>query len=217
VTDGASIASAVEQVVALDGLVNNAGVAVPGPLEFLPIEDLRHVLDVNVVGQLAVTQAFLPKLRESRGRIVFMSSVAGMLAAPLFGPYAASKFALEALADALRMELASSGVQVSVVEPANIVTPIWAKGRALRADFLDRAPEAESRYGRLIERLQRMSYAVERHGEPPDVVAVAVAHALLAPRPRTRYLVGRGASFMPFMRLIPDRLRDRLVLRSFGA
>jgi len=217
VTDPEAIASAVSQVGTIDGVVNNAGVAMPGPLEYLPLDDLRRSLEVNVVGQLAVTQAFLPKLRESRGRIVFMSSVAGALASPLLGPYAASKFALEALADALRMELAGSGVAVTVVEPANISTPIWAKGRSRRAELAARAPHAETRYARLIAGLERISYAVERHGQSPDLVAATVAHALLAPRPHTRYLVGRGAHLVPLLRLMPDRLRDRLVLRSFGA
>ena len=222
VTDGDAIAAAAQQVGeataqrGVIGLVNNAGIAVPGPLEFLPIDDLRRVLEVNVVGQIAVTQAFLPMLRQTRGRIVFMSSVSGLLAAPMLGPYAASKFALEALSDTLRMELASSGIHVSVIEPASIATPIWAKGRELGVAARADAPEVESRYGKLIAGIQRVSLASERNGQPPEVVAKAVAHALLAKRPRTRYTVGRGAGMMPLVRLLPDRLRDTLVLRSFG-
>jgi NAD(P)-dependent dehydrogenase (short-subunit alcohol dehydrogenase family) len=222
VTDASAIANAVEQVAAatehrgLAGLVNNAGIAVPGPLEYLPIDDLRRQLEVNVIGQMAVTQAFLPMLRQTRGRIVFMSSVSGFLAAPLLGPYSASKFALEALSDSLRMELATTGITVSVIEPANIVTPIWAKGRAQGLTSQGDASEVESRYAKLIAGLQRASYAIEKHGEPPELVARAVAHALLAKRPRTRYRVGRGASMMGLVKLLPDRLRDTLVLRSFG-
>jgi NAD(P)-dependent dehydrogenase (short-subunit alcohol dehydrogenase family) len=223
VTDAASIAAAVEHVRVetgeggLGGLVNNAGIAVPGPLEYLPIDDLRRQMEVNVIGQIAVTQRFLPLLRQTRGRIVFMSSVSGLLAVPLLGPYSASKFALEALSDALRMELASTGIEVSVIEPGNIVTPIWAKGREQGMTSLTDAAEAESRYGRLIAGMRRVSFSSERHGEPPKLVARAVAHALLSKRPRTRYRVGRGSNFLPLLRLLPDRLRDSLVLRTFSS
>src|SRR3954471_14417569 len=119
VTDPESIRSAVEQVgdAPLSGLVNNAGIAVAGPLEFIPIDEFRRQLDVNVVGQVAVTQAFLPALRRSRGRVVFVGSIAGRSALPFLGAYAASKFAVEAVTDALRVELRPWGIDVAVVEP----------------------------------------------------------------------------------------------------
>ncbi len=124
VADEASIREAVQFVLTqepkLEGLVNNAGIAVAGPLEFVPLQELRRVLEVNVVGQVAVTQAFLPLLREARGRVVLMSSISGRVAAPLMGPYAASKFALEAIGDALRRELAPWGIEVSIIEPGNL-------------------------------------------------------------------------------------------------
>jgi NAD(P)-dependent dehydrogenase (short-subunit alcohol dehydrogenase family) len=145
-----------------------------------------------------------------------MSSVSGIMSVPLLGAYSASKFALEAVADALRLELAGSGMHVALIEPANISTPIWAKGREQTSAWQERSPEAIARYERHIKAIERVSYAGERHGDPPEIVARAVAHALLAPRPRTRYLVARGAGMMPLLRLLPDRLRDWMVLRSFG-
>src|SRR3972149_6942761 len=136
VTDSVSIASAAEVVAAavgeagLAGLVNNAGIPVPGPLEFLPLEDIRRQLEVNVIDQIAVTQAFLPLLRKGRGRIVNVGSIAGKFATPFLGPYTASKHAMEGLSDALRQELRPWGIHVALVEPGSIATPIWQKGQA---------------------------------------------------------------------------------------
>ena len=120
----------------LRAVVNNAGIVVPGPLEFLPIDELRRQFEVNFFGALAVTQAFLPMLRAAKGRIVFMSSVSGQIATAFVGAYSSSKFALEAASDALRMELRSSGVGVSVVQPGNVNTPIWRKGRSGKDELL---------------------------------------------------------------------------------
>jgi NAD(P)-dependent dehydrogenase (short-subunit alcohol dehydrogenase family) len=219
VIDAGSIERARDQVAAtlgsggLNGLVNNAGVGFGGPLEFLPIEDLRQQLEVNVIGQVAVTQAFLPLLRRARGRIVFMGSIGGRLATPFLGPYNASKFAIEAITDALRGELRPWGLHVSVVEPGSISTPIWEKSRSL-ADRLERQlpPEAQRLYGEHIAAIRRAVDEAEGRGIPPDEVAKAVAHALTSKRPKTRYLVGRDARLQAIAAaVLPDRIMDRVV------
>ena len=202
----------------LAGLVNNAGVAVAGPLEFIPIEEFRRQLDVNVVGQVAVTQAFLPALRKARGRIVNMGSIGGRVALPLLSPYAASKFALEGITDALRRELRQWGIQVAIVEPGAIATPIWDKSREANEELAkDAPPEAEQLYGKLIERIRAESATLGQTGLPPIEVAKAVEHALTASRPKTRYLVGREAKGRAAAAaLLPDRAFDALVARMLG-
>jgi NAD(P)-dependent dehydrogenase (short-subunit alcohol dehydrogenase family) len=201
----------------LAGLVNNAGVAISAPLEFIPIDQLRAQLETNLIGQVAVTQAFLPALRAGRGRIVNMSSIGGRVALPLMGPYNASKFALEALSDSLRRELRGQGIEVSVVEPGGVKTPIWQKGNAAADSILDgMPPEVGERYGRMVAALRRESRRIEEQtGLPPQAVAEAVAHALTAKRPRTRYLVGRDAkSRASAAKLLPDRALDALIGRA---
>jgi NAD(P)-dependent dehydrogenase (short-subunit alcohol dehydrogenase family) len=220
VTDAGSIRSAVEQVgdAPLAGLVNNAGIAVAGPLEFIPVEEFRRQLDVNVVGQVAVTQAFLPALRQARGRIVNMGSIGGRVALPLLSPYAASKFALEAITDSLRRELRPWGMQVSIIEPAAIATPIWDKSREANEELAkDAPPEAEQLYGKLIDRIRAETAELARTGLPPIEVAKAVEHALTAEKPKTRYLVGRAAKGRAAAAaLLPDRAFDRLIARALG-
>ena len=202
--------------VALHGVVNNAGVVVAGPLECLPLEDLRRQLEINVVGAIAVTQAALPLLRRSRGRVVFMSSVSGQLATPFLGPYAASKFAIEALADSLRMELAPFGIHVSIIQPGNVKTPIWKKGRDEKDALLARmAPNAREYYGPAFDALVSMTERIERTGIDSDVVGRAVLNALTSPRPRARYAVGSPPAWQRRMAaLLPERIRDRLILRT---
>lgn len=214
VTDHEQVRAAARRVEELDGLVNNAGVAVSGPLELLPLHELRRQLEVNVVGQVAVTQALLPALRRTRGRVVFVGSIGGRSALPFLGPYAASKFALEAVADSLRLELRPFGIHVSIVEPGTIATPIWRKGAAT-ADEIAQAWPAEARelYARPVAVFRQAAAAAGRRGEPPDEVAKAVEHALTAPRPRTRYLVGRDAKRRAIVERLPDRLRDRVLAR----
>jgi NAD(P)-dependent dehydrogenase (short-subunit alcohol dehydrogenase family) len=212
VTDGESISRAVEAVgEPLDGLVNNAGIAVAAPLEYLPLDELRRQLEVNVVGQVAVTQAFLPALRAVRGRVVLIGSIAGTSALPFLGPYAISKFALEALADSLRVELEPDGIAVSIIRPGTIATPIWQKPQPV-ADAL--APEALEHYGPRLEALRSFAAARAAKAAPADKVAQAVEHALSARRPRTRYLVGRDARIRGAIERLPDRLRDRIVSRT---
>jgi NAD(P)-dependent dehydrogenase (short-subunit alcohol dehydrogenase family) len=218
VTDRGSIAAAAEKVGAggLAGLVNNAGVAVSGPMEFVPIDEFRNQLEVNVVGQVAVTQAFMPALRAARGRIVNISSIGGLLALPLLGPYAASKFALEGLTDSLRRELRSSGIKVALVEPGGGRTPIWDKSGA-EADRLmqDAPPELDERYGTLVKKIRAEAEKIGRDGAPPDAVADAVVHALTAKRPKVRYLVGSDAkSRAALARLLPDKVMDALLARA---
>ena len=221
VTDAASIEQARRTVAGLvgprgvAGLVNNAGIAVAGPLETVPIADLRRQFEVNVIGQVAVTQAFLPLLREGRGRIVNMGSIAGRAAMPVMGPYSASKFALEALTDALRLEVQQWGVQVSIVEPGAIATPIWTKSGAKAEELETATPEAmKTLYAGVIAGVRARVAEAAARAIPPEAVAQAVEHALTAARPKTRYLVGRDAKVRALMvKLLPDRWSDRLMTR----
>jgi NAD(P)-dependent dehydrogenase (short-subunit alcohol dehydrogenase family) len=220
VTDDAAIAAAAATVGdrPLAGLVNNAGIAVPGPLEYLPSEELRRQFEVNVVGQLAVTRALMPAIRRGGGRIVNVGSIGGRIAGPFTGAYSASKFALRALTDSLRIELAPWGIPVVLIEPTSIATPIWASGIAA-GDALRRRlpPEGEERYGRALEARRAGAERSDRHGAPPETVAEVIEHALTAPKPRRRYLVGPHARAAALLASLPDRLRDRLVVRRSTA
>jgi NAD(P)-dependent dehydrogenase (short-subunit alcohol dehydrogenase family) len=215
VTDAAQIAAAAAGVgPGLDGLVENAGIAIASPLELVPLDELRRQLEVNVVGQVAVLQAFLPALRRSRGRVVLMGSIGGRSALPFLGPYAASKHALEAFADVLRVELRPWDIVVSIVEPASVKTAIWTKG-ATQADAIRRASsrETDALYAERIERFRAV--ALKRGpGIDPDVVAKAVEHALTSSRPRARYVVGRDAHIRAWIERLPSRLRDRVLEKA---
>ena len=222
VTDESSIAGAAKTVAdatgerGLAGLVNNAGITVSGPLEYLPLEDLRKQLEVNVVGQIAVTQAFLPLIRKGRGRIVNMGSVAGRApSAPLMGPYSASKMAMEALTDSLRTELMRWDIPVSIVEPGSIATPIWDKAGDDFDHLVEGMPaEGMERYGKLIESGRKIASVAGDRGIPPEKVAKVVEHALTARRPKTRYLLGRDAWTRAHVEtLLPDKVRDKVVAR----
>jgi NAD(P)-dependent dehydrogenase (short-subunit alcohol dehydrogenase family) len=199
----------------LAGVVNNAGIAVGGPLEALRIEDLRRQLEVNTIAPVAVTQAFIPRLRASRGRVVNISSIGGRVAQPFLGPYSASKFGLEALSDALRRELLPWGIHVALIEPGNVKTRIWEKGNSQLEEFRARATEEQMRlYSGNLGRMEKMIEMAERNGVAPEKVAGAVAHALTADRPRTRYLVGPDARVqLSIDRALPTRLVDRLYAR----
>lgn len=215
VTEAGQIAAATAAVgSSLDALVDNAGIAIAAPLELVPLDELRHQLEVNVVGQVAVTQAFLPALRCARGRIVLMGSIGGRSALPFLGPYAASKHALEAIADSLRLEVRPWGIKVAIVEPASIRTAIWTKGAA-RADELSQgfAPETAALYAERVARFREVALA-RGPGADPDEVAKAVEHALTARRPRARYLVGRDAHLRAWVERLPLRLRDRVLARA---
>ncbi len=221
VTDADSIAAAravVEAAAAgrgIRGLVNNAGVGVGGPMEFVPIPDLRRQLEINTIGQVAVTQAFLPMLRQARGRIVMMGSIAGRLATPFVGPYSASKFALEAITDAFRVELKPWGINIAIVEPGAIATPIWDKAKVTTQQVsADLPPEGHALYGEAIATLTAFTEDAAKRAVPAERVAKAVAHALLSKRPKTRYLVGGDAHVQAVVAtMVPDRIADRLVSR----
>jgi NAD(P)-dependent dehydrogenase (short-subunit alcohol dehydrogenase family) len=222
VADSLSVSTAASAVAGavgdagLDGLVNNAGVVVTGPVEFLPLPELRRQLEINVVGQVAVTQAFLPLIRAARGRIVNMGSIAGRLATPFSSAYGASKFALEALTDALRLELAPWGISVSIIEPGAVATPIWEKGMKNGAAMLAAAPpEALVLYAEALEAFKKTSEHSAKNAADPMDVARAVEHALTAAKPKTRYVVGRRARIGAAMALlVPDRMRDTMVAKA---
>jgi NAD(P)-dependent dehydrogenase (short-subunit alcohol dehydrogenase family) len=215
ITNPEQIAAAAEAVgPELAGLVANAGIAVAAPLELVPLDELRRQLEVNVVGQIALVQAFLPALRRARGRIVLMGSVGGRSALPFLGPYAASKHALEAFADVLRVELAPWGVAVSIVEPASIRTPMWTKGAAHADALRDAVPSAAAElYAPRLARFRQVALS-RGPGLDPDVVARAVEHALTATRAKPRYLVGRDAHLRAWIERLPTRVRDRVLARA---
>ena len=197
----------------LFGLINNAGIAVVGPLEAVPISDLRQQLEVNVIGQVAVTQAFLPLIRQARGRIINMGSIAGRAATPLMGPYSASKFALEAITDALRLEVQQWGIHVSIIEPGAIATPIWNKS-AIEAAERETAIETELRalYKPVVAAVRKVVGEASKRAISPDAVAKVVEAALTLPNPKTRYLVGTDAKLRALMaKLLPDRISDKLL------
>ena len=224
VTEEASISAAAEAVDnavgddGLSGLVNNAGVVVPGPLEFLPLADLRSQIEVNVIGQVAVTQAFLPLLRKGQGRIVNIGSIGGRMATPFLGAYSASKFAMEALTDSLRMELKPWGISVSIIEPGSIDTRMWEKGQNAADVLLEKLPqEGHDLYDPAVAAMRQATQKTARDAIPPSAVAKAVVHALTADKPKTRYVVGTDARIQAVVaRVVPDRMRDWLVAREMG-
>jgi NAD(P)-dependent dehydrogenase (short-subunit alcohol dehydrogenase family) len=200
----------------LDALVNNAGIGVGGPLELLSPEDLRMQFEVNVFGQVAVTRALLPALRAARGRIVLLSSIGGLVSVPFNGPYAASKHAIEALGDALRGELHSSNIHVSLIEPGSVKTPIWGKAQDT-AKGLEIPPELQEHYGRVPGAFAKVLADTERRGVSPEQVAATIERALTARRPRARYLVGRDARGMALAHsLLPTGAFDRVLRRALG-
>jgi NAD(P)-dependent dehydrogenase (short-subunit alcohol dehydrogenase family) len=218
VTDPAQIAAAATELPqeGLHALVNNAGIGIGGPLEVISDADLRRQFDVNVFAQIAVTRAMLPALRRAGGRIVFISSIGGLVALPFTAPYGASKHAIEAFGDALRVELHSSGIQVALVEPGSVATPIWDKSRA-QADRVAIPPELQEQYGRIPAAMDKVLEDTARRGVPAEQVAATIERALTARRMRARYLVGRDAQAMlALRRLLPARVFDRFVRRRLG-
>jgi NAD(P)-dependent dehydrogenase (short-subunit alcohol dehydrogenase family) len=222
VTDEAQVDAVAKQIAVdaagLDGVVNNAGIAKGGPLEYLSLEEWREQLEVNVLGQVAVTRAMLPLIRSAGGRIVFIGSIGGKVATMLLGPYNASKFAIEAIGESLRHELRPWGISVSVVEPGAIKTAIWDKGRQ-EADRLERdlPAEARTRYADHIAAIRKGIDMQDRQGVGPEKVAQAVEHALFSPRPKTRYLVGTDAKIQSaLVRWLPDRPREAIIRKIAG-
>jgi NAD(P)-dependent dehydrogenase (short-subunit alcohol dehydrogenase family) len=200
----------------LDALVNNAGVGYGGPVELVTADEWRKQFDVNVVGAVAVTQALLPALRGARGRIVFTSSIGGRISTPFIAPYAASKHALEAVGDALRVELGTSNVRVALVEPGSVATPIWDKSRA-EAQRLAIPQELSAFYGKVPAAMGKVIEETARRGIPPDEVAKVIERALTEARMKARYVVGRDARVQLLMRrLLPDLVFDRVIRRFLG-
>jgi NAD(P)-dependent dehydrogenase (short-subunit alcohol dehydrogenase family) len=200
----------------LDALVNNAGIGFGGPLELLHPDDLRKQFDVNVLGQVAVMQAMLPALRAAHGRIVFMSSVGGRVAMAFTAPYAASKHAIEAFGDALRVELASSHVQVALVEPGSVATPIWDKARET-GEQVNVPPQLQKEYGNVPAAMDKALQDTAKRGVPAEQVAQTIERALSARRMKSRYVVGRDARAMIIARaLLPDHVFDRVAKRVLG-
>jgi NAD(P)-dependent dehydrogenase (short-subunit alcohol dehydrogenase family) len=221
VTDADQIAAAAatieSQVEGLDGVVNNAGVAIPSPLETIPIEDFRRQVEINLTGQVAVTQAVLGSIRRAGGRVVFISSIGGRIAFPLTGAYHAAKFGVEAVGDVFRQELRPWGIPVSIVEPGSIDTPIWERGERSADEVGRRSPQREALYGRAIERYREVVRQTAERGIPPEKVASVVEHALSSKRPRTRYLVGLDAKVQARIRpFVPTPIFDRIVAKAMG-
>jgi NAD(P)-dependent dehydrogenase (short-subunit alcohol dehydrogenase family) len=223
VTDAASIAAAVEQVTqatgstGLQAVVNNAGLGTVGPLEYLAIDELKRIFDVNVFGAMAVTQAFLPLIRAGRGRIVMISSVVAHLPLPFGSPISASKAALSALSESLRRELHAWGIPVILIEPGSIHTAAVEKLKRDVKASLDALPaEGQERYGHAVQSMMDKQMAREEKGSPPAVVAEAVKRALEADRPARRYPVGADARLMLGVGRIPQPMRDEVIYRLFG-
>lgn len=224
VTDADAVAQAATTIdeavgdAGLYGLVNNAGILIPGPLEAVPLDDLRRQFEVNVVGLLCVTQAMLPMVRRAKGRIVNMGSISGKVAPPYLGPYSASKHALESMTDVLRIELRRWEIDVSIVEPDSVATPIWDKLQDIAFDMGKRLPRPVRKlYKDELTMMWNASKTMGEGGMSVDHVVKAVRHALTARKPRTRYPVGRRTRLAFWaVRHLPDRLRDWFVRRGMG-
>jgi NAD(P)-dependent dehydrogenase (short-subunit alcohol dehydrogenase family) len=222
ITDQAQVTAIAERVenddrgMPLRVLVNNAGIAVTAPVETIPMSEWQRQFEVNLFGHIAMTQALLPALVAARGRIVNVSSIGGRVVLPTFGAYAASKFALEAVSDALRREVGRLGVRVIVVEPGTVATPIWGKGMATAQDLIaGMSDEQEARYRDLIAAAIKQAQTLEQNGIDPADAAGAIVDAIEAPKPHARYLVGRDAKLMGRLAwLLPDRLVDRLIAKT---
>jgi NAD(P)-dependent dehydrogenase (short-subunit alcohol dehydrogenase family) len=202
----------------LDAVINNAGIVVDGPVEAIPAAELRRQLEVNVVAQLAVTQAVLPRLRRSRGRVLFVSSVSGRAVTPWLGAYSASKFALEALADALRIELRPTGIKVVLIEPGNTDTDLWRDaGRQLETTVARFGPEQRELYAGQIDGMRRLTWVMQRTAVPVDRVVRTVERALSDRRPRARYPVGLPIKAqVALSAATPTALNDAVLARVAG-
>lgn len=219
VTDDAQVAALADALPErLDAVVNNAGVVVAGPVEALTTEDLRRQLDINVVGQVAVTKAVLPKLRAAGGRVVFVSSVSGRIATPLTGAYNASKFALEALADCLRMELRPWGIPVSLVEPGAIDTDMWQTAPEMIEETNGAmAPEYQELYAAHVDGMRKTVRFVQKQASPPKTVVAAIEKALTAEKPKARYVVGADSKAqLAAKAVLPTRVMDAFLAGGTG-
>jgi NAD(P)-dependent dehydrogenase (short-subunit alcohol dehydrogenase family) len=222
VTDASQIESARQEVAdavgeaGLVGLVNNAGVGGGGPIEFMPLDELRNTLEVNLIGQVAVSQAFIPLIRRGKGTIVFIASIGGRVASPFMSPYNTSKFAIEALGESLRHELRPWGIDVAVVEPGSIDTEIWTKGNEQLREQLGEMPEDARRlYGRQVTRFGEVLNETASRGIAPEKVAEVIHKAIASDKPRHRYLVGTDAKIGARLKgTLPDRTFSKLAARQ---
>jgi NAD(P)-dependent dehydrogenase (short-subunit alcohol dehydrogenase family) len=218
VTDGGQVAALAQRVggAPLAGLVNNAGIAVAGPLEGVPLDEIRRQYEVNVFGLLAVTQALLEPIRTGRGRIVNVGSIGGRINTPFVGPYSSSKAAVRSLSASLRRELRPWGIQVALVEPGALDTPIWRKGEEGAQATIAALPErVRTLYARPLEALVAATRSIAAGAASPDDAAQAIEHALTAKRPRTLYTVGRQARVQGALHdVLPARAFDALVARA---
>ncbi|MDQ2583458.1 dehydrogenase [Saccharothrix yanglingensis] len=198
---------------ALHALVNNAGIQVNAPVEALPMTQWRWVFEVNLFGHIAITQALLPALLRSKGRVINISSVGGKVAMATYGAYAGAKFALEAVSDSLRREVAPLGVQVVVVEPGGVRTEMATRGIATANTLAARmTPEQHGRYGSLVQATNTLMASGTASGLTADAAARVIAKAVTTRRPRTRYTVGRDAALITRLtRMLSDRTLDRVL------
>lgn len=199
-------------------LVNNAGIAVSGPVEGVPVEKWREQFEVNVFGLVRMSQALMPWVRATRGRIVNISSISGRATSPFLGPYSASKFAVEAISDAMRRELARFGVGVVVIEPGPIATPIWDKNFSkLESELAELGPEMVRLYGPEMRRFAELAKASSDGAPPPSKVAEVAHRALTLAKPRTRYVVGKTGLPAQVMLTdyLPDRWLDAMIAKGF--
>lgn len=223
VTDEAMIKKAALQVTdivneqGIAGLVNNAGIAVMSPLEFIPMGDLRQQIEINTIGQVAVTQAFLPLLRKAKGRILNISSLSGTMVFPYMGAYAASKHGLEAITDALRQELYRWGIDVISIEPGSVETPIWCKEeQSARQRVNSFPPEAEELYGTQLRQMERVINRTGHRGMPVRQISEIIYEALIVKKPKPRYFIVKRGWRMRLLRVLPERWRDAILRRAMG-
>jgi NAD(P)-dependent dehydrogenase (short-subunit alcohol dehydrogenase family) len=223
VTDEATIAGAAATVTeevgerGLAGVVNNAGIGVPAPIEFQPMADFRHQLEVNLFGPVAVIQAFLPLIRRGGGRIVNVGSIGGILVLPLNGAYSASKFGMRAISDALRLELRQWDIHVSLIEVAPVHSAIFGKTYAALDGLEEKlGATAYGLYEAQVAAIREAVQKAEASADPPLVIANAVAHALTSDKPKTKYLAGHGGRQTQAAAALPDGARDRALARELG-
>jgi NAD(P)-dependent dehydrogenase (short-subunit alcohol dehydrogenase family) len=222
IADDEQIGPACEQIIERTGgriaaLVNNAGINVNGPFEVLPVAEWRRQFEVNVFGHLAVTRALLPSLLAARGRIVNVGSIGGRTSVPFLGPYSASKFAMRAWSDAIRLELAPHGVRVSLIEPGAIATPMWEKGNASADTMLETlSDEQKTRYADQIVGGRKAARRTERHAIPVGRAAAVITKAVTTSRPRGHYLVGLDARVQAAIAVLPTPMVDAIVRRLAG-
>jgi len=201
----------------LDAVVNNAGIFAEVPLEVMPLDELRALFDVNVFGAMAVTQGVLPLLRRGAGRVIMISSMAGRVAFPIAGGYCASKFALEALSSALRMELIAEGIAVSIINVGTYHTAAWSKGADVGSEVLEAlSPDQRERYGDMIVEARRINGDFLENANPMERVVRTIDKALNDNAPKPRYVAGSDARRVEMVRLLPDRIRERLVMKQLG-